>query len=241
MENDENKNCLNIDVNNEQNLKSCYKLDYQNQPLNNTEFINWKKNMFEKYGKDAKLIKCKGENILFYISNGEYKSNPIYKFNCPSCKKSVCYFCSRITDIVGDNGKCCIKRRIIYLIKNSGFMFIKENNDDYNSMKFFLLIPFINLIYLIGFFSSFLFYRLYDKSSEKKYPYMYEDHFKYKYESSCLLVLIIIINASLAFMLTICFTLIFTYFVIFIFLISIIFKEFPSKYIIGILYDGFRF
>ena len=238
MENVENKKCLNID-NNEQNLKSCYKLDYEGQPLNNAEFIKWKKDMLEKYGKDAKLFKCKEENILFYITNEECKSNPAYKYNCPSCKKSICYFCSRSTKIEDDNGKCCIKRRIIYLISNSGFMFIKENNEDYNCMRFFLLIPFVNLLYLINFFSSFLFYRLYDKSCEEEYPSMYEDHFKNK--NNYILILIIIINALCAFMLSICFMLIFSYFVIFIFLISILFKEYPSKYIIGILYDGFRF
>ena len=45
MENDENKKCLNIDDNNEPNLKSCYKMDYQGKALNNSEFINRKEQM----------------------------------------------------------------------------------------------------------------------------------------------------------------------------------------------------
>ena len=84
-----------------------------------------------------------------------------------SCKKSIDYFCSRLTKLEDDKGKCCIKRRIIYLVTNSRFMFMKENNEDNNFMEYFLLIPFFNLLFLIAFFSSFLFYRLYDKSSEK--------------------------------------------------------------------------
>ena len=30
--------------------------------------------MFKKYGKDAKLFKCKNENILFYVSKKECES-----------------------------------------------------------------------------------------------------------------------------------------------------------------------
>ena len=162
MEVDENEKRINIMDKNDSNLRNIFKLDYEGQTLKSAEFIKWKQDMIKIYGTNFKLFKCKEENILFYVSKDECWKNPKYKKECPSCKKSICYFCSRITKNKYDIGKCCIKRRIIYLITESGFMFFKEYDDDYKVMRFFLLIPFINFLYLINFYSSFLFYRLYD-------------------------------------------------------------------------------
>ena len=245
MENDENKNCLIIEEDNdEQNLKSCYKLDYKGQSINSEEFKKWKKDMLEKYGKDAKLFKCKDDNILFYITNKECKSIPKYKYDCPFCKKSICYFCSKLTNKEDNCGRCCIKIRIINLFTDSAYIFFKGGYDDYKYMRFLLLIPLFNLLYLINMISINLFYGLYDKTKEKKESGStdtYEHRIGYLDENkNCLFILIIILNALCAIMLGICFTLLFSYFVSFIFLISIIFKEYPSKYIVGILYDGYR-
>ena len=244
MENDENNNCLAIEEedNNEKNIKFIYKLDYKGQSINNSEFKKWKEDMLEKYGKDAKLFKCKDDNILFYITNKECKSIPKYKYDCPFCKKSICYFCSRLTNEKDSCGRCCIKIRIINLFTDSGFIFIKGGYVDYKYMRFLLLIPLINLLYLINVISMTLFLGLYDKTKEKNDPgstYRYKSRIEYEDNSNnYLFILIIVLNALCAFMLGICFTLIFSYFVIFIFLISIIFKEYPSKYIASIFYYG---
>ena len=64
MENDENIKDNNIIDNSELILKNGFQLDYPGQSLNNSKFINWKTDMFKKYGKDAKLFKCKNENIF---------------------------------------------------------------------------------------------------------------------------------------------------------------------------------
>ncbi len=68
---------------------------------------------------------------------------------------------------------------------------------------------------------------------------MYEN--RLKEGEGYMLFLIIGINIALALMLSICFTILFTYVIIIFFLISIIFKEYPSRYIIGVFYEAYRF
>ena len=91
MENDENIKDNNIIDNSELILKNGFKLDYVGQSLNNSKFINWKADMYKKFGKDAKLFKCKNENILFYVSKKECESQ-LYPCKCPSYHESICYF-----------------------------------------------------------------------------------------------------------------------------------------------------
>ena len=140
-------------------------------------------------------------------------------------------------------GKCCIKGRICYLILKSGFRFIETEYDfdenDYNEIKWFFLIPFLNLLILIAVFSSCLFYRMNTHSKEHTYQYMYED--RLAEGGGYMIFLIIGINVALALMLSICFTILFIYVIIIFFLISIIFKEYPSRYIIGVFYEGYRY
>ena len=228
MEVDVNKQSLNVQQSN------MFKLDYEGQNLKNVQFIRWKNEMLKIYGKNAKLFECKNENIFFYVSEKESKTIPIYLKECPSCNKSICYFCSRVIKKDNDIGKCCIKRRINYLIYVSGF----EDFDYLKSMKFILYIPFLNLLFLIHFFSSLLLYRLNDKASDNiYYPSMYQDHFK----NYCLRQLTIAINIAFGTIITICFTILSLYFMSFIFVISIIFNQYPPKYIISIIYDGIMY
>ena len=241
MENDENIKDNNIIDNSELILKNGFQLDYAGQSLNNSKFINWKIDMFKKYGKDAKLFKCKNENILFYVSKKECESQ-LYTCKCPSCHESICYFCLKSMN-EDYYGKCCIKGRTCYLILKSGFKFIETKYDfyenDYKEIRCLFLIPFLNLLILIAVFSSFLFYRMNDHSKENGYQYMYED--RLKEGDGYMLFIIIGINKAIALMLGICFTILFTYVIIIFFLISIIFKEYPSRYIIGVFYEGYRY
>ena len=127
MENDENINNNNIIDNSELILKNGFKLDYVGQSLNNSKFIKWKAEMYKKYGKDAKLFKCKNKNILFYVSKKECKSQ-LYACKCPSCHESICYFCLKSMN-KDYYGKCCIKGRTCHLILKSGFIFIETKNE----------------------------------------------------------------------------------------------------------------
>ena len=151
------------------------------------------------------------------------------------------YFCLKSTN-KDYYGKCCIKGRVCYLIFKAGFLFIETKYDfyekDYNEIKRFFLIPFLNLLILIAAFSSCLFYSMNTYSKEYTYRDMHVD--RLQKGNGYMIFLIIGINMALALMLSICFTILFTYVIIIFFLVSIIFKEYPSRYIIGVFYEGYR-
>ena len=52
--------------NNSKNTENIFKLDYKGQSLKSSLiFDSWKNKMLLKYGRDAKLFKCKEENLYF--------------------------------------------------------------------------------------------------------------------------------------------------------------------------------
>ena len=68
------------------NPPNIFKLDYEGQSLkDNIKFELWKTKMLNKYGNNAKLYKCKIDNIYFYSS---IKNN--FGMGCPSCQNLIC-------------------------------------------------------------------------------------------------------------------------------------------------------
>ena len=68
MENEEYKYGKNI-LEFEDNASQYFKLDYENQNVRySEEYKKWKNSMIEKKGHNAKLFKCKIDNILFYVT-----------------------------------------------------------------------------------------------------------------------------------------------------------------------------
>ena len=237
MENEENKKTLNI-FDKMDESKHIFKLDFENQSLDNKEFINWKKDMIIKYGKSAKLFKCKKEKILFYAPERLWNSNSFfYNSECPSCANSICYFCSKVTSKEYDIGSCCLKRRILFLIFKAGDLFFLNNDyEQYSKMCRFLLIPFVNSMLLFTSFLHALFFLLDPKNIISNDIVTYQDHFEVK--SKIIFVFLIIIMQLFSLMASICFTIIIIYLEIFIIILSIIFKGYPLKYISGIIYNG---
>ena len=73
--------------------KEYFKLDYFGQLLEgNNNFNEFKKQKLLKFGDDAKLFKCKFDNLYFYVSNKNCKTFPFYYKECPLCKNKICYF-----------------------------------------------------------------------------------------------------------------------------------------------------
>ena len=78
------------------NFENIFKLDYKEQNLNNNlNFIKWKNEMLEKYGRDAKLFKCVKDNLFFYVSNRDTKGDHLHLGKCPQCQRFICFFCTR--------------------------------------------------------------------------------------------------------------------------------------------------
>ena len=86
MENDESKNEILLN-NNIGNSTNFFQLEHRDQNIeNNNKFLNWKKLMITKFGKNGKLFKCEKDNIYFYISNNDFKDFPYFKSSCPYVK-----------------------------------------------------------------------------------------------------------------------------------------------------------
>ena len=202
-----------------------FKMDYFGQLLKgNNKFNEFKKQKLLKYGNDAKLFKCKFDNIYFYISNKNCKTFPFYYKECPLCKNKICYFCSKRVSIGGnDNGNCCLKRKLYYLFLYKGFYYFKGldkvdelKRDDFYLFFILSLIPvfglFLNIITISGYFCLILQF----KNTSK----CYSDHFKEIY--CCNLILHILLLTSI--LLSIIFFIYDIYFKIILLIFSLIFK-----------------
>ena len=238
----ENENDNELCDKNIYNSECAFKLDYSNQSLKeNKEFQNWKIQMLERYGNDAKLFKCKYDNCYFYGTNKECKTRPYKSAYCPICNRSICYYCLRSCGEGScDNGRCCVKRRIYCMFFQDGYSFIKPGQYDdvdayYSFLKIFF-IPIIFFMYVVAYFSATYFYKLYRKNKNSTYEGMfYQDD-----NNGRFFMTEIVVNVGIAFALSIPFLIIDIYFKILLLIISLPFKNYPLKYYFGILYQGIR-
>ena len=158
---------------NETNTKSDYenifKIDYDNQNLdNNIEYKNWKNIMKKKFGKNGKLFKCIKDKILFYDNYENYKNLSVYKTRCPKCDKYICHFCSYSEK--KSNELCCLKGAIMKSFFDYGLQYINEKNghikkisDDYSAL--FTILPGINLFLICFIITNITYFNLITKES----------------------------------------------------------------------------
>ena len=162
-------------------------IDYEGQKIEKSEsFIKWQIEMKKIYGNDAKLFKCNIDNAYFYASSNECKKIPLYKAKCPTCKYTICYYCSRHVNDRNDKGRCCIYRRIYCIFFQDGFYFKRRHVfDNYRNSLIYkiFLIPFLSFIYLVGIISTCFYYNLYVDNGQSNDEYLenYENHIKGKY------------------------------------------------------------
>ena len=222
------------------NTISFYKLEYENQNVkNNFEFLKWKKEMLDEYGKNAMLFKCLEDKIYFYTSYEECKRYPIYQSVCPICEEPICYYCSRFeTDEFGENGTCCLQRKIKCMFNQDCYRYIQPINYEedilsYKEAFISFVIPVIHLFTLITQIQRIFYYKLVVKEIKKKEKekqglegryYLYVDAYDY----------IVMINMAMAILLVIPLFFIHIYFIIFMIIISLPFKFIPLKYLLGI-------
>ena len=65
--------------------KDYFILEYPNQSLkHNKNFKDFKAQKLNELGEDAKLFKCKIDNILFYIQKKDNETFPYYYKKCPA-------------------------------------------------------------------------------------------------------------------------------------------------------------
>ena len=228
----------------ESELNEYYNLEYEKQNLNdNPNYKKWEESMIYKYGKGAKILYCKNDKIFFSCSGKSLKEYPVYQSICPICKNPICYFCSYYIKEFFENGTCCLRRRILCMFLKEGFRFISPMGDDIESHYSFksgfiiFIIPFINLLFFIAMLQVSLFYSLILKGAipnEHSYAIDYENNMRKNHYF--VLPLFATINCLTAVLLSINYILLYTYFTIFLLIISIPFKNYPVKYFIGMMY-----
>ena len=243
MENDEYRRGLNITEDNIINLDNTFKLDYINQKLDgNVEFEKWKNLNIKKYDNNYRLFKCSFDKLIFMTTKEDCKSYPFYQSLCPKCQKPICYFCSRYAHDSFGNGNCCIRRRICCMIFQEGFRYINPYQETYlppfeKSFKKFIF-PVYNFLYFTAEIQTAFFYKLSTNSAkirENGYLENYEVHIQRNHYF--ILELVVGINIAFAIILSLSYILFNIYFIIFMIIISLPFKFYPLKYVIGI---GFR-
>ena len=159
MENDENGLKLNIsDTNNSPSSINIFKPDYNSQNYeNNIKFIKWKKLIVEKYGPKSQFYTCSYDNIIFCPildnENINYLTSP-----CSICKNDICFFCKK--NFKRDYTNCCL-RQIFHYMHEEGIRHLISEQDEIQKYEknlfYYFLIPCINYIFLIFFFTIFYF------------------------------------------------------------------------------------
>ena len=245
----ENESSLEMNENIIQNSSQIFKLDFPGQNIKgNSQFNEFKKQKLNEFGNDAKLFKCKYDNLYFYVSKNNCKTFPFYFKECPLCHKQICYFCSgTIYSQNTDNGNCCVRRKLYYLFFHNGFAYFNLDNvaeinrEDYKIFFILSLIPLLGTFFLIIFTSGYFFFVLEIKDIKRKNDVnvlqnyrTYADYLN-QYYSSCLIITIYVFTYII---LTVCFALYDIYFKIILVFISLFSKFYPFKYLIGIMIFG---
>ena len=212
-------------------VENKYEMEFEGQNLKKSEsFIKWQNEMKKIYGNDAKLFKCKTDKIYYYAKKSDCKKVPLYKQKCPKCNCTNCYFCSKHIDDSYDRGDCCVYRRVYCLL------FQERNKSDeqiFDKMFCFFIIPLFSFIYFVGTVSGLLFYKL--KVANKKLDGSYIENYEvHLTPSSFTFLVIIMMNAGLAIMLSFSFFMLDIYFKIILILISLFWK-YPLYYYLGLL------
>jgi len=137
-------------------------------------------------------------------------------------------------------GKCCIRRRLYYLFHQDSQKYInpigplKKYAGKFENIIIAYLIPFINMIYIIGAISSMFFYKMYAFYDDKFTTY----EIRIKSKHYITFPLFFVINALFAITLSISFFIYNIYFLFIIWIFSLPFKLIPIKFIAGILNRG---
>ena len=218
-----------------------FKLDFPEQKLKgNRKFEEFKNRKLKEYGKDAKLFFCKNDNIYFYVHIDNCKIFPFFYEQCPLCESYICYFCGRNTDYAIDQikneGNCCIKLRLYYLLFYFG---LESSKDNFVGVSIVLFFPLICFCFYTSFFIYSFFLGL--LLTNKKLPdivKLYDSRYLDYYSDGACRSLITIIAFLTEFFLLISFTLYDIYFKIILIIISFFTNFRPYKYFVGIIFKG---
>ena len=211
------------------NNNKIFKYDYENQQLeSNLNYIKWKDSNIKEYGNNAKIFKCKKCKILFYSKYDDIMKKPFYLTPCLICNQYICYFCSYsyIHPQEKDKVFCCYKR----IINLSFFILGPIYGKNYSICDFYFfafLIPLFNIFFQCAFINEILFRCMAtakSKNEGKLAKSKVLDFMPYN-----------IILIFLFFTLSIPYIIIYTLFILSLYLVSLPIKFWLIKYYLGLI------
>ena len=238
----ENEIELCLTKNNEEIAEDFFKPDYKGQSLNsNKKFCIWKNKMIKIYGSDAKLYRCKNDDIYFYAPK-KIDNYFIYESKCTSCNRQICYFCSRSRGNRGNDGDCCVKGKICSMILDDGFKIISEEKEEENIGHIICFnYPYELITFFIPIYSLFILFGLVSKNlyhAQIKFKNNEFDGFYFK--DNTLSWNIVVINGGIALMISIALVIHEIYLIAIITIISLFSKFYPIKFFMGLILDQFK-
>ena len=159
MENESNLIDSYLNEPSEINNNKIFKYDYENQQLeSNLNYIKWKDSNIKEYGNNTKLFNCKKCKILFYSKYDDIMKKSFYLVPCLICNQYICYFCSYLYIHPQEKDKifCCYKR----IINLSFFILGPIYGKKYSICDFIFLaflIPLFNIFFQCAFINEILF------------------------------------------------------------------------------------
>ena len=209
-----------------------FRLLYPNQNYKiSLEYKQWKKSIEEKFGKNENGIEifCKIDNIVIYNEN---VNNSII---CPTCRKTlyICKYCNKIQN--RKITKCCFRTKIKENIIEKKAIYKYINNQKNQLEEFYLLFiinftPFCFLPQIVLIFMD-LFYLDLENEEGESYDCLIDK------KSNIYKIPIAILFIGYYLSMLIAFSIFFYILFLNIIIISLPFKLYPIKIIIGFIYS----
>ena len=222
---------MEIDSPNIENIleKYYYELLFPNQNYKLcTEYKLWKKNVEDKFGRNGKELFCKKDNIIIYQS----EQNINFGIFCPICNRAlyICNFCNKTKNQM--TKRCCFKAYIndILFNRNKLYKFIiienEENKRDFYYSIFINFIPFAFVCQniLMGMF-------LFFANLENKRNEIIDDAIDEM--NTILKIIYVIVSIFYVLSMIIAYTFFFYSIYLIILILSIPFKFYPIKLLLG--------
>ena len=210
------------------------KLLYPNQNYKiSLEYKQWKKSIEEKFGKNENGIEifCKIDNIVIYNEN----VNDIIK--CPICRKTlyICKYCNKVQK--KKTTKCCFRAQIKDFIIENKTIYKYINNQENQIKEFYEIfrinfIPFCFLSHTVLFFMALFYLELENEEGENYGDLLDKKSYIYRIPLYILLI-------GYVLSMIIAFSIFFYILFLIIVIISLPFKLYPIKIIIGFYYSIF--
>ena len=222
---------MEVEVSNQKDIllgNDYFQISYPNQNYKkSSEYKQWRKIAEKKSGKNGKEAFCEKDNIIIY----QKKEFINFNIQCPLCNRNIyqCKYCNKSRDTL--TTQCCIKASINDIKENKKiFQYIntEENKDDEIEFYQLFFLSFIPLFF--SFINVLIFFIFFFANMEDKNGKLISETFE---ENRCLIILMRIFTLFYLILITIVYSIFFFNIFIIIVIISLPFKLYYVRIVIG--------